>query len=91
MPKIFYTEDEFDHLKFEFDKLTNKVADLEILRPIWALSTTPTPGSLAEYSTSAALYTIWAMLKVTNQTECVQKLDALIQLVEDCKAQGLIR
>ncbi len=77
MPKIFYTEDEYKSLKHEKEQLEKRVNGLQALRPSWAQGFTS--DSVAAQTSSAALYTLWAKLKVSNQTEAVMKLDNIIK------------
>ena len=52
------------------------IAALESLRPLWAQGYTS--DSVAAQCASSALASIWAILKVDNQTETMQKLRQLL-------------
>jgi hypothetical protein len=79
MPKIFYTEDEYESLKYENQQLTTKLAALEELRPQWAQGFSS--DSQAAQTTSAALYALWAKLRVSEQTSAMRVLNILIEEV----------
>lgn len=77
MPKIFYTEDEYESLKFEKKNLEKELTTLKAMRPQWAQGFTS--DSVADQTSSNALYTLWAKLKVSNQTDAVHILDLMIK------------
>lgn len=80
MPITYYTEEEFQRLVRHKDSLTEQVDVLESLRPVWAHGFTP--EGRAEQSACNALSGVWTLLGVTNQTECVQAIQRLLQIAE---------
>lgn len=76
MPKIFYTEDEYESLKFEKKNLEKELTTLKAMRPQWAQGFTS--DSVAAQTSSNALYSLWAKLRVSNQTDAISVLDRMI-------------
>lgn len=59
------------------EKLKNKIAHLESMRPHWVKG--HTSDSVAAQSSYSALSTIWKLLEVENQTQAVTKLKNLLK------------
>lgn len=76
MPKIFYTQDEYDFLVYEKEKLQERVRVLKQLAPVNAME-----GE--GYQARAALSEVWKILGVEHQTACMLKL-------KDLKARNYI-
>lgn len=79
---IFYTEDHFDEMESEIDRLKSdlyhakqSVEALESLRPHWAKGYSS--DSMAAQCTTAALAGLWQMLGVDNQTAAMDRLRKL--------------
>ncbi len=77
MPQIFYTDAEYRELLAQKQALESKLATVEAQRPAWAQGYTD--DGVAAQGFSNALYTLWAKLKVSDQTQAVLKLGALIE------------
>jgi hypothetical protein len=60
----------------EIAELKEKIAALEKLRPVWAQG--HTSDSVAAQVSSGALASIWSVLGVSNQTDCMAALKRLI-------------
>lgn len=75
MPKIFYTQDEFESLKDEKEKLEAQVKDLVAMRPQWAQGYST--DSIAAQSKAIALQQVWDALKVSSQTMCMAQIKHL--------------
>lgn len=80
MPKIFYTQDEYDSLKYEHEQLKARHAAVEAMRPAWAKGYTS--DGVAAQGFSNALYAIWRRLGVADQTSALRVINEFVPQLE---------
>jgi hypothetical protein len=68
--------DEIERLRAERDAAVSKLYNLEALRPHWAKG--HSTDSVAAQVATSALSQVWTFLGVSDQTQCVQKLRAVL-------------
>jgi hypothetical protein len=78
MPKVFYTEDEYESLKYEKQQLERRLEAAEQLRPAWAMGFTNDSSAAQGYC--AALTSIWEVLGVAHQTQCMKRIKELLAI-----------
>jgi len=77
MPVTTYSEGEYKALASENKRLRAQVEELEAKRPQWALGYTS--DSVAAQCSSAALQNVWNVLRVNNQSQCMEALRKLVE------------
>jgi hypothetical protein len=75
-PEAPEAADEIERLRAERDAAVSKLYNLEALRPHWAKG--HSTDSVAAQVATSALSQVWTFLGVSDQTQCVQKLRAVL-------------
>jgi hypothetical protein len=78
MPQTFYSEEEYQALNRENQRLATQLEAVESLRPNWVKGYTS--DSMAAQGATNALQSVWTLLKVKDQTACMLVLQKLLDI-----------